>query len=174
MTKLELVKQLKVKDEKIVFLNNEVFLLKERLKELTRDRFGKKREKIVYDEAELLLGWDESFDATLVEEVEVEELPTQSSPKKKRKKQSYGKFLDGLSVKKEVIDLTEPEKVGLTPAGEDVSRRLAYKPAYYYVIETTTLKYISQNHPEFGFITGQNFKPAIPGSLFDKTSDYWA
>ena len=168
MTKIELTKQLKNKEEKILSLNAKVFLLEERLKELTRSKFGKSREKIIYDEAELL-EWDDSFGDTLSAQVEVEQEATKRRASTPRKKQKYGKFLDGLPVKKVTIDLSEPEKIGLVPAGEDVSRRLAYTPASYYVIETTTLKYVSQKHPEFGFITGQKFKPAVPGSLFSES-----
>jgi len=168
MTELDFEKQLNIKDEMIASLTNEVFLLKEKLDELIRNRFGKRSEKIIYDEDELL-NWDDSFEATVGVPVEVEKVTTTKTSTKIRKKQEYGKFLDGLPVKKVIIDLSEDEKIGLDFIGKDVSRRLAYTPPSYYVIETTTMKYVLKNNPSFGFITGPKFKPAVSGSLFSES-----
>ena len=166
----KLTAELALKDQKISELEAALFILKEQFQQLLRGQFGQKREKLPPDFSDLPLFAPEDLALTLnpkVDDLMAEQ--TVSAPAKTRKPQEYGKFMAGLPEEIEVVDLPEAEKVGLVFAGEDVTKRLACKPAQYFVKVTIIKKYTVPNRPEYGIISMDLPKEPIIGSLFDSS-----
>jgi transposase len=66
-----------------------------------------------------------------------------------------------------VLDLPEDVKAGLVEIGTDVSERLAYKPAEYYVIRTIRPRYVAPHNPDAGVQQIPVPASAIPGGMLD-------
>lgn len=159
-----LSEELALKDQKFSELEASIFLLKEQFQQLLRGQFGQKREKLPPDFSDLPLFGQEELDQTQNPDSTVEGKVVKKKP---RKTQDYGQFLEGLPQEVTVFDLPEDEKEGLVPAGEDVTRRLACKPAQYFVKVTVIKKYTVPNRPEMGVISMDLPKEPIAGALFD-------
>ncbi len=144
-------------------------LLKEQLEWFKKQLFGKKSERFVSDGNELYLP---GFGPPVVDELPPEKkilIPAHEKRKAKSTPINTITFPEDLPVEKHVIDLTEEEKYdpltgkSLICIGEDVSRKLAKKPASYFVKEFVRKKYVVEGRAEDGIKTGN-----LPDSIISR------
>lgn len=126
--------------------------LQEQIAWLQKQLFGKKSEKIVRDLDEECLylpgmkEWFESQNSPQEEEIEEVEAHTRRKPKKRNGKDAIS-YPDDLPVEQIVIDVSEDKKLcpetgaPLEKIGQEISRKLAYKPGSFYVKEYIRPKY---------------------------------
>ncbi len=119
-------------------LQNEVAHLKEQMTWLKRQLFGQRSEKILTNENQLFLPG--------LEELQNPEPATKKpiSAHERRIQQRNGKdkitLPPDLPVERQIIDLAEEEKIcsetgqELDKIGEEVTRKIAYKPGSYFVL----------------------------------------
>ena len=136
----------KLENENLV-LNNEVTHLKEQLEWFRRQIFGQQSEKVkdVPNDRQLLF---EGFE-NLQKESPEEKREVKAHTRKKHNRHGKDKISLPADLPKEtiVLDLPEKEKVcpetgkPLVKIGEEVSHKLAHKPASYYIKEYVRPKY---------------------------------
>ena len=154
-------------EEEIELLRKENAILRKELAIKRASEFYKSKRERLPQEGEQMLPGFEGLDKTevLVEEevVESESKPVTNKRKKQRKFKDYTKHLE---VVEKLIDLTDGEKKGMLEIAEDSYDRLAVIPAKYYIERTIVKRYVFENHPTAGVVTGFRPKNAIPGSFF--------
>ena len=154
-------------EEENELLRKEVAILRKKLAAKRASEFYKsKRERLPEDERQMLLGLgDLEKQEVLVEEevVDAEPKPVAKKRKKQRKFKDYTKHLE---VVEKLIDLTDGEKKGMLEITEDSYDRLAVIPTNYYIERTTVKRYVFENRPMHGVVTGFRPKEAISGSYF--------
>lgn len=148
-------------------LKLEINKLKEELSWFYRQIYGKKSEKIIPTNEEQL-----EFDLGLPplppkeKKVKVDGFE-RGSPKKDGKDKIT--LPNNLPVESQILDLTEEEKKcqetgkPLVKIGEEVTRKLAYKPGSYFIKEFVRIKYALPQGSEGGIVT-----PALPESLLSR------
>lgn len=156
--------------EENAFLRKEIASLKEQLEWFRRQIFGQRSEKIVGnpDDKQLFLtGFEELFSQTPQQEKQVVAAHTRT-PRSHNGKDSIVLPPD-IHVEQQVIDLPEEEKVctetgqPLVKIGEEVSRKLAYKPGSYFIKEIHRPKYALPKDSEGGIKTAP-----LPESLLNR------
>ena len=156
--------------DKISKLESENERLKQRINWLEKALFGPRSERQTeldenQQEFEDLLNELDDLSMELDEkQIEV------SSHKKSGKKKSLKDLIpDDLPEEEIILDLAEEEKEGLVKIGEERSRKLAKKPASYYVKVYVRPKYAVKNDPSAGISISDLPDFAIPGSQFDES-----
>ncbi|MGA2404192.1 MAG: IS66 family transposase [Syntrophobacteraceae bacterium] len=145
------------KDQRIVALEGELFVLKEQLDWLKRQIFGSKSERIVadLDSNQPLLPELESGPVFVPAQEQEEIVYKRNKPVKNRGCDTIS-FPDDLPVERIELDLPADEKVcpetgePLVCIGSEVSRKLARKPEQFYIREYIRFKYASKAVPELG------------------------
>ena len=147
-------------------------LLQEQLEWLKKQLFGKKSERFVTGSEDDL--YFPGFDPQLPEESSAEEkikIPAHEKRKAKSTPINTISYPDDLPIEKHIIDLPDNEKFDpvtgkpLVCIGEDVSRKLAKKPASYFVKEFVRKKYAVERGPEEGIKSGN-----LPDSIISRCS----
>lgn len=149
-------------------LKNSIQFLQEQVKHLQRLLFGKRSEKHVEPNPNIL--YLPGLEPTLVEEKkEVQTVPAHERKKPVRNKTTALIIPDDLPKETTVIDIPEEEKVcqetgmPLVKIGEEVTRKPAYRPGSYFVKEIIRLKYASAKAPDAGVKIA-----LLPDSLLDR------
>ena len=125
-------------------LEQEVHYLKEQLAWFQRQVFGQKSEKVIEQSSQLYLdGLGELSQETSEEKQKI----AGHARTKQRKGQDKISFPEDLPVESQVIDLPETEKIctvtnqALVKIGEEITRKIVYKPGSYYLKKIVRLKY---------------------------------
>lgn len=153
--------------KEIVERDAKIVCLEEQLNWLKKQIFGKKSERVVDANPEQL-----HFDG--FESAAEPKAPTQMISAHERKQRSSTgkdtiKLPDDLPVETTIIDLPEEEKicketgVALKQIGEEISHKLAHRPASYYLKRIIRPKYVHPQREEKGVITA-----SMPDSLLPK------
>jgi transposase len=159
----ELLAELKVRDERLLALEKENALLRQKIDLLVRKLFGAKSEKL--DPAQLLLllqGLDEPGKAPEPVVAEAPRRSTAPSPPRER----GPRLPEHLPVIEEII---VPEPVKTAPQdwrriGEEVSERLDYEPARFLRRRTVRPKYVRR-----GVLDAVPIVAALPDSLLERS-----
>ena len=143
--------------------------LQEQIDWLKKQLFGKKSERFVKDDGQLYLpGFEELVPQSLPEEEKVK-IPAHEKRKAKSTPINTISYPDDLPVETQVLDLSDEEKIDektgapLVCIGEEISRKLAKKPASYFVKETIRKKYAVVGSPDEGILT-----PSLPDSIITR------
>ncbi len=154
-------------------LQNEVAHLKEQMTWLKRQLFGQRSEKILTNENQLFLPG--------LEELQNPEPATKKpiSAHERRIQQRNGKdkitLPPDLPVERQIIDLAEEEKIcsetgqELDKIGEEVTRKIAYKPGSYFIKEIIRLKYALPKGSEGGIRTAPLPESLLPRCQADES-----
>jgi len=151
------------------FLRNEVSLLREQVEWFRRQFFGQRTEKIkshLGDVQPLLPGIDIAQEG---QEETVQTIAPHQRRKVRREGQDKITLPPDLPVEREIIDISQADKVcGVTgkvliQIGEEVTRKLAYKPDSYYIKEIVRPKYALPEGSEGGICTA-----SLPDSLLTR------
>jgi transposase len=161
------LKEIAMRDEKIVHLDQENHHLKEQLAWFKRQIFGKRSERVVSDlnTQQLLF---EGFESPTQKEKEKTE-PTSNRKKPNRDGKDKINLPDDLPVETIVLDIPEEQKVcqetgqPLVQIGVEVSHKLAHKPGSYYIKEIIRPKYAHPQKEESGILTAD-----LPDCLLPK------
>jgi len=147
-------------------LKKENVVLKEQNAWFKKQLFGKKSEKFLSESDQLEFPGMESLEE---EEVE-QEVKGHTRRKRESTEEDKLSYPEDLPKETLVLDLTEKEKIcphtgePLKKIGEEISRKLAFKPGSYFIKETIRPKYVSPKHPELGVITAP-----VPEGIFLKS-----
>lgn len=160
------VKILQIQVEKLEEANK---LLQEQLSWLKKQLFGQKSERFIPDNNDIL--YFPGFSPELSKEAAPEEkviIPAHEKRKAKSTPINTISFPEDLPVEQHIVDLPEEEKYDssgtpLMCIGEDVSRKLAKKPASYFVKEFVRKKYAVVGSSEEGIKTG-----SLPDSIISR------
>lgn len=125
--------------------SNRVKLLEEQLEWFKRQLFGKRSEKVIGADGELLLPGFEDIEPKAAEQ----EQQVKGHKRKKTLRQGQDKltFPEDLPVETTVLDIPEEEKIcpetgkPLVKIGDEVSQKLAHRPGSFYIKETIRPKY---------------------------------
>lgn len=148
-------------DQKIIYLE-------EQLNWFKRQLFGKRSERIVSDVHQNQLQF-EGFVNTQPKNFQAQMVPAHQRKKPERKGQDKIQLPADLPVETTILDLPEKDKVcketgvALVKIGEEVSYKLAFRPAVYYLKEIIRPKYIHPQKEEAGVRTA-----LMPDSIFPK------
>ena len=153
--------------KKVESLEKEVLNLKEQLDWFKRQVFGKRSEKVIENHTDQLT----LFNLETKEEPPVSQQKISEHLRQNRKNKDSNKisFPNDLPVERTVIDLKESEKVcsetnkPLVKIGEEISQKLAKKPACFYIKEIVRPKYASPKHAQETIITAP-----LPDTLFSR------
>lgn len=155
--------------KKVVFLEEENAYLKAQL-------YGRKKETLVFDNADTFPEMANYLKALGASDSEKPSEPTKAKPttkKKKRKPFSHFSFPENAEREIKVIDLPEDEKtdpitgVELKFMGFDKSEKLVYVHGRYKVIETHVRKYNIPNNSKAGIISAPVPSHPITGCRAD-------
>jgi transposase len=157
---LQLREILQQKDQRIVALEGELFILKEQLAWLKKQIFGAKSERIVadLDSQPLLLNFDFGTQGP-EKEPEQEKISYDRNKRTKNRGSDTISFPDNLPVERIELDLPPEAKVcpetgqPLVCIGSEISRKLARKAEQFYIIEYVRPKYASKAVPDLGVKT---------------------
>ncbi len=151
-----------------LLLKTEIFVLKEQLDWFKRQIFGKKSEKIVsgIDQAQLqLTGFESLPDA----EHPAKTVAAHSRRKPNRQGQDKITLPPDMPVERVVLDVPQEQKTcpdtgaPLVQIGEEITHKLAQKPASYYIKEIVRPKYALAGQEEKGV-----FIAPLPETLLPK------
>jgi transposase len=154
-------------DVTIESLQAENAYLKEQIGWLTRQLFGKRSERIVDANPEQLKF--DGFESAQQQKAETHTIPAHARKKRSSTGKDAIKLPDDLPVETTVIDIPEEEKVcketgvPLQKIGEEVSHKLAHRPASYFLKRIIRPKYAHPNQEEKGVITAP-----MPDSILPK------
>ena len=152
----------------IIELKALIMELKEQNAWLKKQVFGPKSEKIV-DHADQL----EFPGLDLLQEEEIpEESIVKEHTRKKRTATEKDKLVypDDLPIEQILLDISEDQKIcpltgePLKKIGEEITKKLAIKPASYFIKEFIKPKYASPSRPELGVISRE-----MPTGIFQKS-----
>lgn len=163
-----LLKEITVRDEKIIQLDQENHFLKEQLAWFKRQIFGKRSEREVssLNTQQLLL---EGFESPAAKEEEKKTIPSHLRKKPNRDGMDKITLPDDLPVKTTMLDIPEEKKVcretgvPLVQIGVEVSHKLAHEPGSYYIKEIIRPKYAHPQREENGILTAD-----LPDSLLPR------
>ena len=164
--------QIALQAQEITSLKNELSCLKEKLAWFQKHMFGQRSEKMIRDlndEQPLLPGFQEFYDP---KDEDAKEPPPKPEGKKREKTKNKDaiKHPDNLPVEKILLDLLPEEKIcpesgePLVKIGEEISRKLVYKPGVFSIKEYIRPKYASKKCSENGIRTAP-----MPNSLFSRS-----
>ncbi len=168
----EYIQKLDSLETELIQYKNENSYLKEQLAWFQRQIFGKKSEKIIknVDERQLFF---EGFDVVSKSPEDEETKTVKAHQRRKRKSPGKGKdtvsLPENLPVETHVLDIDEKEKVcpktgkPLVKIGEEVTRKLAYKPGSYFIKEYVRPKYAFPKEADGGMKTA-----FLPESLLSR------
>lgn len=155
------------KDHYINSLQEEILYLKEQLEWFKRQLFGKRSEKIVEpNDKQLLLP---GFEPNETPQVETHTIPAHTRKKTSRTGNDKISLPDNIPTERHIIDLKENEKfcsetgLPLVKIGEEITRKLAYRSASYYVKEIIRPKYASPKSSQGSILTAP-----LPETLLDR------
>ena len=162
------LKEITVRDEKIIQLDQKVHHLEEQLAWFKRQIFGKRSERVVskLNNQQLLL---DGFESPSHKEEEKKCVASHTRKKPNRNGQDKISLPDDLPVETTVLDISDQEKVcqetgtPLVQIGVEVSHKLAHKPGSYYIKEIVRPKYAHPLKEENGILTA-----SLPDSLLPK------
>lgn len=162
------LKEISVRDEKIIQLDQKVHYLEEQLAWFKRQIFGKRSERVVsnLNSQQLLL---EGFESPSHKEEEKKEVATHTRKKPNRNGQDKITLPDDLPVETTVLDIPDEEKVcqetgtSLVQIGVEISHKLAHKPGSFYIKEIVRPKYAHPLKEENGILTA-----SLPDTLLPK------
>lgn len=153
MNNSELTAQLQLENEQ---LKSTIAALKEQLEWLKRQMFGKRTEKIISTGGDVQLTF-EGFEPTKPDEnQQFKTIEKHQRKKADRNGQDKVTLPDNLPVERVFLDLPKEEKIcqetgiNLVKIGEEVSRKLAYKPGSYFIKEIVRPKYANPQRSENG------------------------
>ena len=163
-----LLKEITVRDEKIINLDQENHRLKEQLAWFKRQIFGKRSEREVSDlnSQQLLL---EGFESSAHKKEEKKPVAPRKRKKPERNGQDKIALPNDLPVETTVLDIPEEQKIcqetgePLVKIGEEVSHKLAHKPGSYFIKEIIRPKYAHPKKEENGILTAD-----LPDSLLPR------
>jgi transposase len=166
--KESLLKEIIVRDEKIIQLDQENYRLREQLAWFKRQIFGKRSEREVsnLNSQQLLL---EGFESPAHKEEEKKTVASHARKKPNRNGQDKITLPDDLPVETTFLDIPDEQKVcqetgeSLVQIGVEVSHKLAHKPGSYYVKEIIRPKYAHPQIEKNGILTAD-----LPDSLLPK------
>lgn len=144
-------------------LRDEVTTLKEQLEWFRRQIFGQRSEKYLNDESQLNLFVLPKSDEPKAKDPT--KLPKNDLPKKPQDNNKI-QLPPDLPIERQIIDLPENEKTcsetgkPLIKIGEEITRKIAYRPGCYYIKEIVRIKYALPANSSGGINT-----PALPESL---------
>lgn len=149
---------------------DEISSLKQRIRLLEKALFGPKSERLKdlddnQQEFEDLLNELDDLSAELDEK----QFEVNSYKKRKKKSKLTDQLPEDLPEEEIVLDLAEEEKEGLVKIGEERSRKLAKKPASYYIKVYVRPKYADKKDSTAGVMISDLPDFAIPGSQFDES-----
>ena len=157
---------------KIAHLEAENQRLKQRIRLLEKALFGPTSERLTDIDSvqgefhELLRELDEVNDELAEEEKRLQE----EKPSRRKKKVSLQDLIpEELPEEEVILDLPADEKEGLVRIGEERSRKLAKKPASYYIKVYVRPKYADKSDATEGVQISDLPDFAIPGSQFDES-----
>jgi transposase len=163
-----LLKEITVRDEKIIQLDQENHRLKEQLAWFKRQIFGKRSEREVsnLNGQQLLF---EGFESPAHKEEEKKTVAAHTRKKPNRNGQDKITLPDDLPVETTMLDIPDEQKVcqetgqPLVQIGVEVSHKLARKPGSYFIKEIIRPKYAHPQKEENGILTA-----GLPDSLLPK------
>lgn len=163
-----LLKEITVRNEKIIQLDQKVHHLEEQLAWFKRQIFGKRSEREVSDlnSHQLLF---EGFESSTHKKEEKKTVAAHERKKPNRNGQDKITLPDDLPVETTVLDIPDEQKIcqetgeSLVQIGEEVSHKLAHKPGSYYIKEIIRPKYAHPKKEENGILTAD-----LPDSLLPK------
>lgn len=145
----------------------EILYLKEQIEWFKRQIFGKKSERVVDTNQEQLQL--DGFESTSQQKTETQTIPAHERAKRTSTGKDAIKLPDDLPVETTIIDIPEIEKVcketgvALQKIGEEVSHKLAYRPASYFLKRIVRPKYAHPKLEEKGIIIAP-----MPDSILPK------
>ena len=146
----------------IASLNAKMASMKETIEKLQRMLFGRKSEKVVGSDAQMLLPGLE-FLAENNPPRETEHVCAHDRKKAAgQPRAGWNGFPDDLEREEKVIDLPSDERDGLEFVGYDVSERLVHRSAYVVQV-VKRAKYTRHGDPGFGVVTAP--APPVPSCL---------
>lgn len=150
-------------EEKVAYFETEHEKLLGYIRQLKKDKYGRKADVLSDDKTAILTGFEDLFDEIFEEKKEEEE--EFEKPLGKRRKKGRKALPKNLPRRREVHDLSEEEKIcacgcQLQKIGEEVSERLDYVPAQATVIEIVRFKYACKSCEE-----GVKISPVPPQAL---------
>jgi len=157
-----LVEWIAIKQEKAQ-IEQQNAVLKQQIEWFKRQLFGKKSERVIPENKDQLVLFP---DLKPIEEEKVEKVSSHT-----RRKPHVGNRIAvpaDLPIEREIIDLPEEEKIckitgePLVKIGEEVTRKLAHKPGYFFIREIVRPKYASPNKEAD---TGVQIAPLPPALL---------
>ncbi len=140
-------------------LHQNIKILEEQLDWFKKQLFGKKSERFIPDNTDVLYLPGLGPDMKIPDPAETKiAIPAHEKRKAKSTPINTISFPEDLPVEQIIIDLPEDKKIDslgapLVCIGEDVSRKLAKKPASYYVKEFVRKKYAAAGSPDEGIKT---------------------
>lgn len=146
--------------------------LKEQLKWLQRQIFGKKSERVVSDINKEQLVFEGFENLEIEEEDEKENIPAHKRRKPKRNGQDKITLPPDLPVETTILDIPEDQKIckktgkPLVKIGEEVTHKIAHKPGSYYIKEIIRPKYAL---PDEGILTAELPDSIIPRCRADES-----
>jgi len=163
-----LLKEITVRDEKIIQLDQENHRLKEQLAWFKRQIFGKRSEREVsnLNSQQLLF---EGFESPAHKEEEKKTVAAHTRKKPNRNGQDKITLPDDFPVETTMLDIPDEQKVcqetgqPLVQIGVEVSHKLARKPGSYFIKEIIRPKYAHPQKEENGILTA-----GLPDSLLPK------
>ena len=167
-----MAKTLEVPSAKVADLEAENDRLKLRIRLLEKALFGPKSERLIgldenQPEFEELVKELDSLSEEL--DQQQEEVTQQRNPRRKKKSSLKDLIPDDLPEEEILLDISEEEKEGLVQIGEERSRKLAKKPASYYVKIYVRPKYADKKDSTSAILISDLPDFAIPGSQFDES-----
>lgn len=151
----------------------EILCLKEQLAWLKRQIFGKKSERIIDANAEQLKF--DGFESETQQKAETENIPAHERKKRASTGEDTIKLPDDLPIETTLIDIPEEEKVcketgvPLQKIGEEISHKLAYRPASYFLKRIVRPKYAHPEQEEKGIIIASMLDSLLPKCRADES-----
>jgi len=149
-------------------LKKDIHWLREQVKYLKQQLFGKKSEKIIEPNKDVL--WFPGLEpSTELQKREKKPVPAHERKPPVRSGKDALVIPDDLPVEKTILDIPEEEKIcketglPLVKIGEEVTRKLAHRPGSYFVKEIVRIKYASQKAPDLGIAVA-----SMPESLLER------
>lgn len=128
-------------------LKSELSVLKEQLEWFRRQIFGQRSEKVVANLNEEQLSLPGLESPTSQTKEDLQDVPAHKRKKTNRNGKDKITLPENLPVERQVIDLSEEEKIcqetgqSLVKIGEEVTRKLAHKPGSFFIKEIIRPKY---------------------------------
>ena len=161
------------RNQTIVEQSAEILYLKEQNTWLLRQIFGKKSERVV-DVNQEQLKFD-GFESADKKKAETQTIPAHERKKRTSTGEDAIKLPDDLPIETTVIDIPEEEKIcretgiPLVKIGEEVSHKLAHRPASYFLKRIVRPKYAHPKQEEKGVIIAPMPESLLPKCRADES-----